>query len=118
MKNYLTEDKEAEILANYLRARNIKFTHIANERRTTPQRGAKLKRMGVNPGVPDFMIILEIDEGYNLIFIELKRAKKSLSRVSEYQKEWIEKLNECREVGAYIAYGADEAIKIIESFIN
>jgi hypothetical protein len=47
------------------------------------------------------MIILK---NKKLLFIELKRQKKSLSKVSEAQKFWIEKLNEIQNVQAIVCY--------------
>ena len=68
------------------------------------------KRMGVNPGVPDYIVIV----GTKLVFIEMKRKDKKLSRISAEQLNWLEDLNKCGVV-AIVCYGADEAIKVIES---
>jgi hypothetical protein len=37
-------------------------------------------------------------------FLELKRAKKSLSKVSEVQKFWIDELNKINNVEAIVCY--------------
>jgi hypothetical protein len=42
--------------------------HIANQRQTSVRVGAKLKRMGVKPGIPDLCIVWR----GRVIFIELK----------------------------------------------
>lgn len=47
------------------------------------------------------MIILKRN---SLLFIELKRQKKSLSKVSKEQKEWIKALNDISNVEAVVAY--------------
>lgn len=65
----------------------------------------------LQPWLCDMMIVLKRK---SLLFIELKRAKKSLSRVSEAQKEWIEVLNNLENVEAVVAYGVSEAVKIID----
>jgi len=114
------EDFESEFFATWLRASGLKFTHIANERMTSAKHGAKLKRLGVSAGVPDFMIVLPHDDPERenrLMFIEMKRAEKSFSAVSPEQHVWNQVLDNCRGVGAFICYGAEEAIEIIKQFL-
>ena len=53
--------------------------HIANQRQTSARMGAKLKRMGVKPGVPDICIIWR----GRSIFIELKTPKGRTSPAQE-----------------------------------
>ena len=67
----------------------------------------KNKSMGVRAGVPDLIIIIN----ENLVFIELKRIKKSV--VSPDQLIWI---NTLKEAGQYakICYGFKE----FEEYIN
>lgn len=123
-----SENIEAETLANWLRIHWYIFTHIANESWLPPRVAmlawARKKRMWVSPWVPDFMICLKRK---NLLFIELKRQKKILkswkqwaspSKVSKEQEEWIERINECIWVWAYICYWANESIKLIEKLEN
>lgn len=50
---------------------NVMMMHIANERHTSPRRGAKLKRMGVTKGVADFFIAEPTPNDAGL-WIELK----------------------------------------------
>lgn len=62
--------------------------HIANQRQTSARMGAKLKRMGVKPGVPDICIVWR----GRAIFIELKRAadpirKTRAGRLSDEQRD-------------------------------
>lgn len=116
MKNLTpTEDQEAQTFATWLRFKNFKFTHIANESGLPPKvamiASAKKKRMGLSPGVPDFMVIIP----NGLIFIELKRLKGS--KTSEEQKEWVSKLNKIPNVEAKICYGATQAIDFVASFL-
>jgi len=103
-----TEYEEACLLANYLDIRGFKYTHIANET-FTPHWGVKMKnkKQGVKKGIPDYLIIVKD----NLIFIELKRIKGGT--ISVEQKSWIEALNLCKNVSAFVARGAEEAINII-----
>ena len=106
----LLEHEECKILADWLRYKNLKFTHVANEGKFPVQYRMKLKSLGVSPGVPDYMII--VPQG--LLFIEMKRLK---GRVSDYQKEWIKALSECDGVEATVCYGADEAITFISEYL-
>ena len=75
-------------------------------------RGNQLKAEGVRSGVPDIFLPLG-KRGYNGLFIELKRADKGNSRVSENQDDFIPRLREqgfCAE-GCYGAERAKELIK-------
>ena len=111
------EEVEAQMLTQRLRYNDYTFTHIANESGLPPKvamiASKKKKMMWVSRWVPDFMIILKRD---SLLFIELKRKKKSLSKVSEEQLQWIEKLNNISNVEAIIAYGAEQAIQLINKY--
>ncbi len=75
--------------------------------------GAKLKRCGVQKGVPDLMVPIP-SGSYHGLFLELKRVKGS--RTSDEQVFW---LNFLRQKGYYadIAHGFDEAQKIILDYI-
>lgn len=121
------EDHEAESLATWLRYKQYKFTHIANE---SGQKGtaniiqmmAKKKRMGTSPWFPDFCIILK---RWSLLFIELKRQRKkkknwelgaSPSAVSDEQKAWVASLSALDNVMACIAYWWEDAKAWVEHF--
>lgn len=79
-------------------------------------RGNQLKAEGVKSGVPD--IFLPVGKrGYNGLFIELKRADKRKSRVSENQDDFIPRLREqgfCAEV----CYGAEHAKELIKWYFS
>lgn len=64
---------------------------------------------GVNPWVPDILIILK---NKKLLFVEMKRLKKGVVRPE--QKEWIKRINECDGVTARVARWCKEAITIIQ----
>ena len=118
------EDIECEIFHNWLKVYNIPHEHIPNESKSQTRaaiiRGAKLKRLGVSPGYWDYDVyvpILDIDGsigGYELIKIEMKRAKKSLSTVSSGQKNWGE-IYRLSGIECYICYGSDDAINKIKA---
>ena len=107
-----TEAQEAKTLVAYLRLRGLLFTHTPNETGSDPsarRRAIRMKQQGTARGFPDYLVVTKS----GLIAIELKRAKKSLSRVSPEQAAWITALN-AAGTPAYVAYGADEAIAIVE----
>jgi len=74
------------------------------------------KKAGLKNGIPD-LILLVARRDYHGLLIELKRAKKSLSVVSDEQKQWIEKLT-ARGYLAVICYGAEEAKKVILNYLG
>jgi len=64
--------------------------HVANERQCSISTGAKLKRLGVKPGVPD--LVLPVARGlYHGLYIEMKAIGKT---PSDNQKAWLSWLNE------------------------
>jgi hypothetical protein len=100
------EHAEAVELAKYFRSRGLLFSHIANE--TSIKNWGylnRMKRIGKNRGVPDYVVIVRD----RLVFIELKRIKKSI--VKPEQITWIDALNKCPGVHAFIAYGAADAVE-------
>lgn len=117
-----TEHDECVTLANYLeilknQGKVICFTKTAQETWTRSwKQKRKNKVEGLNPGLPDYIIILDspiLDE-YVTIFIEMKRVNGGV--VSEHQKLWLSALKEsanfCR-----ICKGFNEAKKYIDSFL-
>lgn len=120
------ETEEQIQLATRLRYKNYIFSKIASETYTTSwDQKRKNKLEWVNKWVPDTIILLKNKNA--LVFIELKRQKKVLknwdlsssnSKVSEEQTKWIENLNKIENIGAYVCYGADEAITLIEKIEN
>ncbi|MBE3610501.1 VRR-NUC domain-containing protein [Campylobacter californiensis] len=105
------EDQEVIAFATWLRIQKIPFTHVANERVASVQYKKKLKAMGTSAGFPDMMIFLPS----GLVCVEMKRAKKSLSRVSNEQEDWIGTINCYDYAKAKVCYGAGEAIDFIKS---
>lgn len=108
-KSIPTEKAEHLKLVSWLNLKRLNFNHTANERKTTARQGANLKRLGVKKGFPDISIYLSD----KVLFVELKRAVKSKSKVSKEQLDWIELLNSLPYAKSKICYGADEAIKFI-----
>ena len=86
----VSENIESELFVRWLKLHGYDSTHIANET-GLPKRIAMLsalrkKRMGVSPGVPDYMIVLKRG---SLIFIELKkqRTRKMNGEYSAYSSD-------------------------------
>lgn len=123
----LTKEETLQVaVADYLRMQYPKamFCHVANERQTSPQRGAKLKRMGVKSGIPDILIFnhnyskdntgeLIAKNNYGLA-IELKIKP---NKPSENQ---IQVLNDLDVIGWRVAvvYNFDSAKKLIDNYFH
>lgn len=88
---------EAELqrqVAEYLDLRGLVWCHVANERCTTPQRGAFLKAQGVKAGVPDVLIFTAPRKRDYCRGVALELKAKG-GRLSEHQKQWGEALELC-----------------------
>lgn len=113
----MNEEQETIVLAKWLELNSYKFSHLANEIwiwwYLWMKIWVKKKKMGVKKWLPDFLIILKRN---SLLFVELKRKKKSLSKVSKEQKERIKALNNINNVEAVICYGAENAINLIKEY--
>lgn len=109
-----TEDEECVLLVDYLNALRMqkkirRFTKIPNETFTKSwSQKRKNKRQGLNPGFPDYVILLK----RRILFIEMKRRK--LSTVSPEQQEWHRDLQELN-LGIYVCRGFDEAKAAVEA---
>lgn len=110
------ETEEQQTLAHWLRLNNYIFYKSPSETFTKSwKQKRKNKLEWVTKWFPDLTIILK---RWSLLFIELKRQSKSLSRVSEEQKFWIEELNKIKNVEAKVCYWAKDWIRIIEEMEN
>lgn len=116
-----SESVEQQWLFNWARLSRGKYPelnlmyHIPNGgKRSGVREGAKLKREGVKAGVPDIHLPVA-RKGFHGLYIELKRRKGG--SVKATQKKWLEDL---KEQGYYacICRGADEAMKVIENYLN
>lgn len=117
------EDVECQHFHSWLDIVGIPHAHIPNESRSSKRdayvRGRKLKSMGVSSGYWDydvFVPVLDVNNrvgGYELIKVEMKRAKKSLSKVSPEQKTW-GNIYEKAGIKCSICYGFEEAKSFVE----
>jgi len=109
-----TEAEEQKIVIEYLELKGYKFTAIPNSTYTTSWKQKRHNTdMGLRSGLPDLFIILP----NHILFLEMKRIKKST--VSKEQEEWIKAINglKLKNISASVAYGADQAIQIIETIV-
>jgi len=117
------EHTEAVHFARWCKYNDIDAWHIPNET-FTPYHSVKNrnKAAGVKSGIADYLVYLNADQTPNkqakLIWIELKRQKKSLSNVKDSQKDFLEKMNTVSDCFAFIAYGALEAMFFVEKYWN
>lgn len=111
-----TEAEEQEALFAWCLVNGIEMVHIPNERKCTAYVAGQLLRQGLRNGFPDNFIPIARG-GFHGLFIELKRAKKSLSKKSPEQREWVKKLN-AAGYKAVFCYGAEEAKKVISEYLS
>jgi hypothetical protein len=107
------EDNLQTAVATYLDYFGVLWFHCANERKTSPQAGARLKAKGVKSGVPDVMI-LEPKGKYNGLAIELK-IKPNVVTVN--QKAWLKRL-ELKKWYCVVCYSFDEVQQTVEDYLN
>lgn len=102
-------------IMDWVRFNNLdKFIfHIANERRTTPQQGALLKRMGVLAGVSD-LCVMKPSGMFHGLFIELKAEK---GKATPKQLEFLETMRS-NGYDACVVHGAERAIEHIKSYLQ
>lgn len=112
-----TEEQEQKKLVQWLRLKKIFHFAPMNENKqsfTNPKVAmmieAKAKSMGKVKGVSDLVVMLP----NSILFIELKRAKKSLTNVSDSQNVFLSKIGQFCYAKGHVCYGANEAIEIIE----
>ena len=112
MRKY-PEDELQMACARYLDLMGWLWMHPANERKTSPGAGARLKKKGVKSGVPD-ILIFEPNGEYIGLAIELKTGKNKLT---EAQEEWLERLG---KKGWYVGvcYSFDQFKSIVDSYFN
>ena len=121
-KRYIPlEHAEQVMFIKWLKMKQIFFYSIPNSsslsslnRNTAIKVGTVLKAEGLIKGASDVVVMLKDV----CLYIEMKRAKKSLSVESEEQKRFIAKVNEFPYAKGYFAYGFSEARKIVEDHLK
>lgn len=107
-----SEAQEQAAVIEYCDILNIPVYHVPNGGYRNGREAANFKRQGVKAGVPDLCIPVARG-GYHGLYIEMKTAK---GKATEKQLEWLGLLRD-EGYAAYIARGAKEAQKLIDSYI-
>lgn len=113
----MSEAKEQEALiqrAQYHPITRDLLYAIPNDGIRTPAQGAKFKRRGLRPGMPDICLPYP-SNGFSALYIELKRADRK-NKTTASQDICITNLRKAGNA-AYVAYGWVEAWKIINDYL-
>ncbi len=94
--------------------RDISF-HIPNEAKRSAGLGFALKRIGLRPGVSDYFIACPVGP-YHGLWIEMKRAHRTLSKITPEQQAWLFSML-AKGYDAQICYGADHAIETVQNYL-
>ncbi len=89
--------------------------HIPNEAKRSYGLARLLQCIGLRKGICDYIIPISRG-GHGLMFLEMKRRDKKLSKISPDQKLWIEKMQGQGHV-AVIAWGWDDAAKQVQEYL-
>jgi len=122
------EDNLQTQCAQYLDFKRLLWCHVANERKTSPKTGKRLKRKGVKSGVPD-CLIFNRRNGYAGLAIEIKTErfnglKKNgepratiKTKLTDSQKYWLAKL---KEQGWYtcVVYNFEDFKRIVDNYLR
>lgn len=108
-----SEAGEQEAVIQYCDLKHIPVVHIPNEGKRSVTAGARLKRAGMRTGFPD-LFVPRANQGYNGLFIEMKYGH---NKPTEKQREWLKLLADEGYCCA-VCYGFDEAVKVIERYLN
>lgn len=110
-----TEFAEHVMVAHYLRARRMLFTHPGNGEKRSVITGARLRRMGLSPGCPDFLCFTPPPgKAFVGAALEMKRRTGTKSSITVEQRDWLDALK-TQGWATHVAFGADDAIAWLES---
>ena len=100
------------ILADFLIA-------IPNGGKRNIREGARLKKQGVQAGVPDLMLHIPTKK-YGALWIEMKRPESAGFKPGRLTQKQKTKLKQLNDIGysASVAYGTGEAIIIILEYLS
>ena len=122
-----TEAQEQAFLFDWIDANSSRVFalrwsfHPANGEYRHPATAARLKTMGVRPGVVDFLLPYHVydagvDKLYTGLAIELKRGDRSNKPTPE-QEQWLLWLDS-QDWRCVVCYGAQEAIGVICEYLG
>jgi hypothetical protein len=111
-----SESNQQEIVVKYLKLAypDALYCASAGGMRTSYLQAIKMKRTGYVKGFPD-LFIYEPRNEYNGLAIEMKKEKGGVA--SPEQKRWQEQLRN-RGYASYICKGSEDAIKVIDEYLN
>jgi hypothetical protein len=111
-KEYQTQiSLVAQLRWGKLRA-GVIFFHVPNGEERDPRVGAKLKAMGVLPGVADLIFLWKDGRWPRVLFLELKAKGEDLSEAQEWFRDNVRSIRcyfECADT-------IDDALKILEKY--
>lgn len=118
----MSEHDEQKIVVNYIFMQypDVLFwstpngAHLAGSKRVRAMQVNKLKDEGLLPGVSD-LTIFEPRGGYSCMFLEMKDTDGH--KPSENQEHFLRQVEQRGAFGA-VAYGADQAIELIDLYLN
>lgn len=108
-----SETDEQKNVVDYLEWKKICYAHTPNEGKRSTITGHNLKQLGMKKGFPDLFIYEPVGE-YHGLAIEMKALN---GKPTMDQLKCLGALKQ-RGYAAYIAYGANQAIRIIEAYMN
>lgn len=116
------EDEEQADFVDWLARQGLKHTAVPNNTYTTSyNQKRKNKRLGLNPGFSDLVVLVSPEqakdsEGY-MLCVEMKRQRGGVQ--SEAQKGWERAINglQCNNVQYYLAKGSEEAKNIVRHYL-
>jgi hypothetical protein len=117
--NVATEAQEAVAFVQWSRLQHIcnRFLlAIPNGGSRHPVEAKNLVAQGVRKGVSDYFLAYPVPP-YCGMWIELKRSRIAKPNVSREQQDWLDLMN-AHNFRAVVAYGATEAIILIEDYLN
>ena len=88
--------------------------HVANERQTSPARGAKLKKLGVLKGVADILILEPSPQGFHGLAIELKSKK---GKIQPSQELFLSRIG-ARGYYTTVCRSFDEVQKVCDQYFS
>lgn len=90
--------------------------HVPNGGHRNPTTGARMKLLGVKPGVPDILLpVFSFDRKYIGLAIEMKREHGG--RVSKEQRAWLNNLA-AQGWWTVVCHGSDSAIDEIVGYLG
>ena len=116
------EKEEQQVVVDFLEVNGLMFSATAQSTYTTsPKQKRTNYQMGVRPGLPDLIIHIppskSADKKGWIVFLEMKRSVKSLSKVSKEQQAWVNAANDSDCIGI-IGYGATDALEQLTKFLT